>query len=73
MVWSELAPHEMAGMGQSVKYVHESTPRPVTLLELPSSSLMSWMFGDVDSLVLTITKADLAAGDFTALKVQVSN
>ena len=56
------------------KYVHAFDPHTeVTLLELPSSGLMSWMFGDVDNLVLTMKKTDLAAGNFGAVKVQVSN
>ena len=74
-LWRDLAPHEMAGMGHvPFNYVHAFDPATeVTLIELPSSDLMSWMFGDVDNLVVTMTKADLAAGDFSALKVQVSN
>lgn len=73
--WAEIAAHEMAGMGHvPFQYVHEfDEEHDVTLLELPTSGLMSWMFGDVDNLVLTMTKADLAAGRFDALKVQVSN
>ena len=65
----------MAGMGHiPFKYVHEFDPATeVTLLELPSSGLMSWMFGDVDNLVLTMKKTDLAAGNFGKVKVQVSN
>jgi hypothetical protein len=56
------------------QYVHEFDPEDeVTLLELPTSSLMSWMFGDVDNLVLTMQRADLAAGDFTKVRVQFSN
>jgi hypothetical protein len=74
-LWRELAPHEMASMGHiPFKYVHEfDSDSEVTLLELPSSGLMSWMFGDVDNLVLTMKKADLAAGNFGAVKVQFSN
>lgn len=74
-LWGELARHEMAGMGHvPFKFVHAfEAETEVTLLELPSSGLMSWMFGDVDNLVVTMRKADLAAGDFTALKVQVTN
>ncbi len=45
----------------------------MTLLELPTSSLMSWMFGDVDNLVLTMKRADLAAEDFSNVLVQFSN
>ena len=45
----------------------------ITLIALPSSDLLSWMFGDVNNLVVTMKKTDLAAGNFDALKVQVSN
>jgi hypothetical protein len=45
----------------------------VDLLELPTSNLMGWMFGDVDTLVLTMSKKDLAAGRFDAVRTQVSN
>lgn len=34
----------------------------VTLIELPSSGLLGWAFGDSGSLALTMRKADLAAG-----------
>jgi uncharacterized protein YwqG len=65
----------MGGMGHVPwHYVDEFDERhDATLLELPSSSLMNWMFGDVHSLVITMTKADLAAGAFDRVKLQVSN
>jgi hypothetical protein len=74
-LWRALAPHEMAGMGHvPFNYVHAfEADGDVTLIELPSSDLLSWMFGDVDNLVVTMKKTDLAAGNFSALKVQVSN
>jgi hypothetical protein len=74
-LWRDLAPHEMAGMGHvPFDYVHEfDADSEITLIELPSSDLLSWMFGDVNNLVVTMKKADLAAGTFNALKVQVSN
>jgi hypothetical protein len=74
-IWRDMAAHEMAGMGHVPwGYVHEFDERhDVTLLELPSSSLMNWMFGDVESLVITMTKADLAAGAFDRVKMQISN
>ena len=74
-LWRDLAAHEMAGMGHvPFGYVHEFDAKDdVTLLELPSSQLTNWMFGDVDNLVITIKRADLAAGRFDAVTVQVSN
>ena len=44
-----------------------------TLLELPSSELMGWSFGDADRLALMLRKADLAAGRFDRPIVQVGN
>ena len=59
------------------------TPIPAVMRglgELPRKSSrmlelgwMSRMFGDCDNLVVTIDKADLAIGDFSRLRVQVSN
>jgi hypothetical protein len=74
-LWRDFAAHEMAGMGHvPFKYVHEfDADSDITLIELPSSGLMSWMFGDVDNLVLSMKQTDLAAGNFAALNVQVSN
>jgi uncharacterized protein YwqG len=74
-IWKNMAAHEMGGMGHVPwQYVDEFDERhDATLLELPSSSLMNWMFGDVHSLVITMTKADLAAGAFDRVKMQVSN
>ena len=74
-IWQDEAAHEMAGMGHlPFRYVHRfDLDRDVTLLELPTSNLMGWMFGDVDTLVLTMSKKDLAAGRFDAVITQVSN
>lgn len=71
----DLAAREMGSIGHvPFRYVHEYDEEShATLLELPSSGLMSWMFGDVDHLVLTLRKADLAAGRFDRPLVQVSN
>ena len=55
-------------------YVHDfMIGREVTLLELPTSYLLNWMWCDVDNLVLTIRKSDLARKDFSRVKVQISN
>lgn len=74
-IWRDRAAHEMGGMGHTPwGYVHEfDSGKEVTLLELPSSGLMNWQFGDMNSLVLTMTKADLAAGAFGRVKMRVSN
>ena len=74
-LWKDMAAHDMGGMGHVPwNYVDEFDERDdVTLIELPSSSLMNWRFGDVYSLVITMTKADLAAGAFDRVKMQVSN
>ncbi|WP_377864989.1 DUF1963 domain-containing protein [Aminobacter aganoensis] len=74
-IWKDEAVHEMAGMGHiPFLYVRQfDLDKDVTLLELPTSNLMGWMFGDVETLVLTISKKDLAAGRFDAVRTQVSN
>ncbi|WP_170333331.1 DUF1963 domain-containing protein [Ruegeria arenilitoris] len=74
-VWAAQARHEMGGMGHTPwGYVHQFNSRQeVTLLELPSSDLIGWMFGDVNNLVITIKKRDLKRGDFSNLSVQVTN
>jgi hypothetical protein len=73
--WRDLAAREMASIGhEPFRYVHDfDADRDAVLLELPTSGLMSRMFGDCDNLVVTIDKADLAVGDFSQLRVQVSN
>jgi hypothetical protein len=73
--WRALAVREMAAIGhEPFHYVHDfDEDRDAVLLELPTSGLMSRMFGDCDNLVVTIDKADLAIDDFSKLRVQVSN
>ena len=74
-LWRELGAREMAAMGH-VPFRHVpdyDEELDAVLLELPTSGLMSRVFGDSDNLVLTINKADLAVGDFTKLRAQVSN
>lgn len=73
--WRDLAAREMAAIGhEPFRYVHDyDEDRDAVLLELPTSGLMSRMFGDCDNLVVTIDKSDLAVGDFSKLRVQVSN
>ena len=72
--WRDLAAREMASMSRepfgSVRDCHDG--RDTVLIELPSSGLMSRVFGDEGHLVVTIDKADLAIGDFSKLRTQVT-
>lgn len=74
-MWQDRARREMGGFGHVPwNYVHDfDSGKDVTLLELPSSHLLNWQFGDVDHLVLTLKKADLAQGRFDQVLMQVSN
>lgn len=71
----DLAAREMPSIGHiPFRYVHDYDEEShATLLELPSSGLMSWTFGDADHLVLTIRKADLATGRWDRPLVQLSH
>jgi hypothetical protein len=74
-VWRDDAISEIGGMGHVPwGYIHEfEIGREVTLLELPSSNLIGWIFGDVNNLVITVEKRDLARNDLSRTKVQVTN
>ncbi|THK36479.1 DUF1963 domain-containing protein [Ensifer sp. MPMI2T] len=55
-------------------YVHEfAMGSDVTLLQLPTSHLMNWIWGDTYDLVLTAPRADLVLGEFGRVKVQITN
>ncbi|HMP44991.1 MAG TPA: DUF1963 domain-containing protein [Sphingopyxis sp.] len=71
----DLAAREMAGIGHTpFRYVHDyDADSHAVLIELPTSGLMSWMFGDADHLLLTMRKADLAAGRWDRPQIQISN
>jgi hypothetical protein len=43
------------------------------VLELPSNQLMGWMFGDVDNMVLMMTREQIAAGEFAEAQYDASN
>ena len=66
---------EFGAMGHHpAGYVHHYNPETeITLLQLPTSGLMKWMWGDMYQLVLTMTKADLAGHDFSRVKLQITN
>lgn len=75
-LWQAMAAHEMASMGhRPFHYLHPDfdEERDIVLIELPTSGLMSRIVGDGQNLVLTMRKADLAAGDFSKLRAQKSD
>ncbi|MDO9417292.1 DUF1963 domain-containing protein [Pararhizobium sp.] len=66
-LWRDEADHEVAVMGGD----RDASPdSDVTLLELPYSNLMGWMFGHVENLSFTIKRSDLAAGTFDNVTAQ---
>ena len=69
-LWQDLAAREMAAMGPPVLPVPGFDPeRDAVLLELPTSGLMSRRIGEREgALLVTIRKADLAAGDFSKVR-----
>lgn len=73
-IWREMAGYEMAGMGHvPFGNIDDFDPRSdVTLLELPSTDLIGWTFGDVNNLVVCIGKDDLAAGRFDRVRAMSS-
>ena len=62
--WESLAAREMASVGG------ERDGEPI-LLALPTSGLMSRRFGDDQTLLVTIARADLAVGDFAKTRAQL--
>lgn len=62
--WESLAAREMASVGGE----HDGEP---ILLALSTSALMSRRFGDDQTLLVTIAKADLAIGDFAKTRAQL--
>ena len=72
-LWQGLAARQMAAAGHiPFRYAHGfDDERDAVLLELPTSGLMSRWIGEGGNLVLTIRKADLAAGDFSRVQRHV--
>jgi len=71
-LWRALGEKEAAMMGHipSRYLAGFDEERDAVLIELPASGLMSRRAGDAPSAALIIRKADLAAGDFSRLRVQ---
>lgn len=74
-LWQAMAARETATMGgRPTYYVHGfDDERDVVMLELPTSGLASRHAGEAGHLVLTMRKADLAAGDFAKLTARIGN
>jgi len=68
-IWSEQAAHERSGMGHAPFHMvfGFDGDRQAVLIEFVSSELLNWRFGEGASLAVTIDKAALAKGDFSAL------
>ncbi len=71
------ASYECGGMSHPPKgFIYTShgpaSPNEV-LLELPTSDLIGWIWGDMYSLVLTIARDDLAKGRFDDIIVDITN
>lgn len=73
-LWHDLAAAQMAGAGHMpFRFVKDfDDERDVVLVELPTSGLMSRIAGEGGSLVLTMAKADLAAGDFSQVQHHIA-
>jgi hypothetical protein len=76
-IWAFNAAHERGGISHPPKgFIYTphgpSSPNEV-LLELPTSDLIGWIWGDMYSVVLTMARNDLASGKFNNILVDISN
>lgn len=73
-LWHDLAVAQMAALGHMpFRFVKDfDDERDVVLIELPTSGLMSRIAGEGGNLVLTMTRADLAAGDFSQVQQRIA-
>ena len=76
-IWSVEAQYGMGVMGHApLGFVYTpygpGTPNEV-LLELPTSDLMGWIWGDVYSVVLFVNRDDLDAGNFDNVEADITN
>jgi hypothetical protein len=74
-LWRDLGMKGVPQLGGFPRaYVHAFSPDiHVMVLEVPSNQLMGWMFGDVDKLVLTMSRDEMTAGHFAEAQYDVSN
>ena len=52
---------------------HGPSTENAVLLELPTSDLVNWIWGDVYSIVLFINRDALARGDFDRVTAEITN
>lgn len=73
--WRSIAEQEAARMLDTpYGFIHDfDIQKEVVLLELPTSKLLYWIWGDMYHLVLTITKTDLSNLEFSNIKFHISN
>ena len=74
LYWAEDATLQIGGVPRGWGYEFaENVKKNVMLIQIPSNSLTGYQFGDVSDLIVTISKADLKRGNFSKLKVDISN
>lgn len=75
--WQDLSPWGLGLMGHApmghIYTEHGPDSCNEVLLELPTSKLMGWIWGDCYSLVLLIDRERLRRGDFSAIKFDITN
>ena len=74
-LWRAMAAHEAATMGGRPAHpvAGYDEDLELILLRLPSSGLMSRFARDGGDILLTMRKADLAAGDFSRLRARIAD
>ncbi|CTQ52945.1 hypothetical protein LP7551_01465 [Roseibium album] len=77
IIWAFDAIHERGGMSHPPKgHIYTphgpSSPNEV-LLELPTSDLLGWIWGDMYSVIFTIARDDLAKGKLDNIIVDITN
>ncbi len=76
-IWRFEALHERGFMGHApvghVYTPHGPTTPNAVLLELPTSDLVGWGWGDLYSIVLFIRRDELARGDFENVTFEITN
>lgn len=76
-IWQFEALHERGAMGHAplghVYTPHGPTTTNAVLLELATSNMMGWAWGDMYSIVLFIERAALKRGDFGNITFEITN
>jgi Domain of unknown function (DUF1963) len=76
-IWQFDALHERGAMGHAplghVYTPHGPATKNEVLLELPTSNMVGWIWGDTYSIVLFIDRKALARGDFSSVTFDITN